>query len=133
VLWFGVAMATSVGKTFRTANASAYNLALGLLVSWLPLLNAYDRNPTNSRHAPLALQQFLPLSRGPSSMAGTLALILLQPTMGNQQHPPGCAHIVTTICQRLLWTPLPRQVWQCQRQRLELLLQALPTVRRGLR
>jgi hypothetical protein len=61
VLWFGVAMAISVSKAFSTTNVSAYNLALGL-VSWLPLLvacAAVDRNPTNSRHARLALQQFL--------------------------------------------------------------------------
>jgi hypothetical protein len=62
VLWFGIALAISVSKAFRTANASAYNLALGLLMSWLPPLvacAAVNRNPTNSQHARLALQQFL--------------------------------------------------------------------------
>ncbi len=62
VLWFGVAMAISISKAFCTAHPSGYNLALGLLMSWLPLLiacAAVDRNPTSSRHARQALQQFL--------------------------------------------------------------------------
>ncbi len=80
VLWFGVPMAISVGKAFRTANASAYNLALGLLVSWLPLLDgcaAVDRNPTNSRHARLALQQFLDYAAAAAvaSAADALAVV----------------------------------------------------------
>ncbi|PWW74731.1 hypothetical protein C7212DRAFT_358977 [Tuber magnatum] len=53
--WFLVAMGISINKAFGNLgeNSTAHNLALGLLVSWLPVLIAatiVDRNPMDARY-----------------------------------------------------------------------------------
>ncbi|RPA98526.1 hypothetical protein L873DRAFT_1687229 [Choiromyces venosus 120613-1] len=62
--WFLVAMVISINKAFGNLgeNATAHNLALGLLMSWLPVLMAatiVDRNPMDARYVCSKLNNFL--------------------------------------------------------------------------
>jgi hypothetical protein len=62
VVWFCAAMSISISKAFSGKSLQSMNLALGLLMSWMPALvmcAVVDRRPTSSRHARQALQQFL--------------------------------------------------------------------------
>jgi hypothetical protein len=62
VIWFCVSLVVSLSKALGSNKASSDNLALGLLMCWLPALvtcAVVDRNPTSIRHAHRALQQFL--------------------------------------------------------------------------
>jgi hypothetical protein len=62
VLWYGVAMGISIGRANTLDDSDGYDLALGLLMSWLPVLVAcaiVDRYPTSSSHVRQALQRFL--------------------------------------------------------------------------
>ncbi|CUS13978.1 unnamed protein product, partial [Tuber aestivum] len=62
--WFLAAMAISIYKAFGDLgeNSTAHNLALGLLVSWLPVLvsaTIVDRNPMDSHYVRTKLNSFL--------------------------------------------------------------------------
>ncbi|CUS13977.1 unnamed protein product, partial [Tuber aestivum] len=62
--WFLVAMIISIHKAFGDLgeNSTAHNLALGLLVCWLPVLVAatiVDRNPMDSHYVRTKLNTFL--------------------------------------------------------------------------
>ena len=62
--WFLVAMGISINKAFGDLgeNATAHNLALGLLMSWLPVLMAatiVDRNPMDARYVRDKLNKYL--------------------------------------------------------------------------
>jgi len=62
--WFLVAMGISINKAFGDLgeNATAHNLALGLLMSWLPVLMAatiVDRNPMDARYVRAKLNKYL--------------------------------------------------------------------------
>ncbi|CUS13980.1 unnamed protein product, partial [Tuber aestivum] len=62
--WFLVAMAISINKAFGDLgkNTTAHNLALGLLVSWFPVLVAatiVDRNPTDAHYVRAKLNKYL--------------------------------------------------------------------------
>ncbi|PUU81424.1 hypothetical protein B9Z19DRAFT_971741, partial [Tuber borchii] len=61
--WFLVAMGISINKAFGDLgeNATAHNLALGLLMSWLPVLMAatiVDRNPMDAHYVRSKLNKF---------------------------------------------------------------------------
>jgi hypothetical protein len=74
VLWFLVSMAVSIEKAFRNINYDAFDLSLGLLMSWLPVVVAcavVDGGPTSSGHTRQALQRFLDTA---ASAAATLSL-----------------------------------------------------------
>ncbi|PWW77962.1 hypothetical protein C7212DRAFT_342381 [Tuber magnatum] len=62
--WFLVAMAISIHRAFGDLgkNTTAHNLALGLLVCWLPVLiaaTAVDRNPMDAHHVRTKLNRYL--------------------------------------------------------------------------
>ncbi|CAZ85439.1 unnamed protein product [Tuber melanosporum] len=62
--WFLVAMGISINKAFGDlgVNSTAHNLALGLLMSWLPVLIAatiVDRNPMDARYVRAKLNNYL--------------------------------------------------------------------------
>ena len=64
MLWFLVALVISIYKAFGSLgdNTTAHNLAMGLLMSWLPVLisaSLVDRNPTNSERVQRHLEKFL--------------------------------------------------------------------------
>lgn len=64
LFWFLVALAISIFKAFGELgnNATAHNLALGLLMSWLPVLTStslVDRNPTSEDRVRIDLAIFL--------------------------------------------------------------------------
>lgn len=64
LFWFLVALAISIFKAFGELgdNATAHNLALGLLMSWLPVLTStslVDRNPTSEDRVRIDLAAFL--------------------------------------------------------------------------
>jgi hypothetical protein len=63
LMWFGVSMGISIEQAYGLlgANATAHNLALGLLMTWLPVLVActlLDRNQTDSIATRKVLQGF---------------------------------------------------------------------------
>ena len=64
LMWFGVSLGISIYQAYRDfgGNATAHNLALGLLMSWLPVLiscTLVDRNPTNTQGSQQILHDFL--------------------------------------------------------------------------
>lgn len=64
LLWFLVALAISIYQAFADVgdNATAHNLALGLLVGWLPVLvtaSIVDRNSVDSEHCCKLLNQLM--------------------------------------------------------------------------
>lgn len=64
LLWFCLSLAISIYKAHIQlgANAAAHDLALGLLMGWLPVLvscTIVDRNPSNAYHTHLILRDFL--------------------------------------------------------------------------
>ncbi|KAI9865557.1 MAG: hypothetical protein M1824_002298 [Vezdaea acicularis] len=64
MFWFLVALILSIYKAFGQVgiNAVGHNLAIGLLMSWLPVLIStalVDRNPTNSEYVQRRLNRFL--------------------------------------------------------------------------
>lgn len=64
LFWFLVALAISIFKAFGELgdNSTAHNLALGLLMSWLPVLTStslVDRNPTSEDRVRTDLANFL--------------------------------------------------------------------------
>ncbi|KAI9865776.1 MAG: hypothetical protein M1824_000036 [Vezdaea acicularis] len=64
LFWFLVALVLSIQKAFGQIGdeSTAHNLALGLLVSWLPVLisaSLVDQSPTHSDHTKEQLQKFL--------------------------------------------------------------------------
>ncbi|KFY86847.1 hypothetical protein V498_07360 [Pseudogymnoascus sp. VKM F-4517 (FW-2822)] len=64
IFWFLVALAISIFKAFGELgdNSTAHNLALGLLMSWLPVLTStslVDRNPTSEDRVRIDLAAFL--------------------------------------------------------------------------
>jgi hypothetical protein len=64
MMWFLVALIISIYKAFGDIgdNTTAHDLAMGLLMSWLPVLisaSLVDRNPTNSELVQRRLEKFL--------------------------------------------------------------------------
>ncbi|KAI9849178.1 MAG: hypothetical protein M1837_005408 [Sclerophora amabilis] len=69
ILWFVFALIISIYKAFGQLgeNSQAHNLALGLLMSWLPVLiscSLVDRNPVNSTRTRGQLQALLNQAQG---------------------------------------------------------------------
>lgn len=64
VLWFGVAFGLSIALAFADLgdNSTAHSLALGLLVSWVPIIvfaSVVDRNPTSATHCSEMIERWL--------------------------------------------------------------------------
>lgn len=64
VLWFGVAFGLSIALAFSDLgdNSTAHSLALGLLLSWVPIVvfaSVVDRNPTSSTHCGEMIERWL--------------------------------------------------------------------------
>ncbi len=83
VIWFCVSLVVSLSKALGSNKASSNNLALGLLMCWLPALVTWavvDRNPTSIRHAHRALQHFLD-----TAAAAAAASTAITASSGNNQ------------------------------------------------
>ncbi|CUS15639.1 unnamed protein product, partial [Tuber aestivum] len=75
--WFLVAMGISINKAFGDLgeNSTAHNLALGLVMSWLPVLIAatiVDRNPMDARYVRNKLNNYFRVIEDVERIPGTL-------------------------------------------------------------